>query len=102
MILFEWDEAKAESNLRKHGITFRDGEDWSLMIPCALMEQDRIVGGERAMANDRTRRWHRQFCLSPTRVEEEGEHEMVRIISARRATRQERKRYEENRKKYIG
>jgi hypothetical protein len=35
-------------------------------------------------------------------TEEQGQHEIVRIISARRATRKERIRYDENRNKYVG
>ena len=45
MILFEWDEAKAKSNERKHGVRF---EDAMLVFadPYALVEQDRMEGGE--------------------------------------------------------
>jgi len=45
MILFEWDEAKARSNERKHGVRF---EDAMLVFadPYALVEQDRLEGGE--------------------------------------------------------
>jgi len=45
MIRFEWNEAKAKSNERKHGIRF---EDAMLVFadPYALVEQDRVEGGE--------------------------------------------------------
>ena len=45
MIRFEWDEAKAKSNLRKHGVRF---EDAMLVFadPFALVEQDRSEGTE--------------------------------------------------------
>jgi uncharacterized protein len=42
VIRFEWDEAKAKSNERKHGVRF---EDAMLVFadPYALVEQDRIA-----------------------------------------------------------
>jgi uncharacterized protein (DUF4415 family)/uncharacterized DUF497 family protein len=45
MIRFEWDEAKARSNTRKHGVRF---EDAMLVFadPYALAGQDRVEGGE--------------------------------------------------------
>jgi uncharacterized DUF497 family protein len=45
MLRFEWDEAKAKSNLRKHGVRF---EDAMLVFadPFALVEQDRSEGRE--------------------------------------------------------
>jgi uncharacterized protein (DUF4415 family)/uncharacterized DUF497 family protein len=45
MVWFEWDEAKAKTNERKHGVRFDD----AILVfsdPYALMEQDRIEGGE--------------------------------------------------------
>jgi uncharacterized protein (DUF4415 family)/uncharacterized DUF497 family protein len=45
MVRFEWDELKAKSNARKHGVRF---EDAMLVFadPYALVEQDRLEGGE--------------------------------------------------------
>jgi uncharacterized DUF497 family protein len=97
MILFEWDEAKARSNERKHGVNF---EDAMLVFsdPFALVEQDRIEGDEL--------RWQAiglvgevVMLLVAHTVRQEGRAEVIRIISARRAERKERKRYDENRKK---
>ena len=45
MTLFEWDEAKAKSNRRKHGIDFDDAIE-VFYDPHALVEQDRVVDGE--------------------------------------------------------
>ncbi len=45
MVWFEWDEAKAKANERKHGVRF----DIAIRVfadPYALTEQDRIEGGE--------------------------------------------------------
>ncbi|MBZ5630559.1 MAG: BrnT family toxin [Acidobacteriia bacterium] len=97
MILFDWNDKKAASNQRKHGITF---EDATLVFddPFALAEQDRIEGGEC--------RWQTIGAVEEVvilvvahTVEEAGRDEIIRIISARRATRKERTRYEQSRQK---
>jgi uncharacterized DUF497 family protein len=94
MIWFEWDEAKSRNNERKHGIRF---EDAALVFddPFALVMQDRIEGGEY--------RWQTigrssglLLLLVAHTVCSEGQDEIIRIISARRATRKERIRYEQN------
>lgn len=96
MLLFEWDEAKARSKTRKHGVRF---EDAMLVFsdPFALVMQDRTVGGEfrwqtLGMAGDIV------LLLVAHTVHDEHKDEVIRIISARRAVRKERKRYDENRK----
>jgi uncharacterized DUF497 family protein len=94
---FEWDPAKAASNLRKHGVSF------SVAVrvfsdPFALTEQDHIEDGEL--------RWQtlgiadgRSLLFVAHTVREEDEDgqpvEIVRIISARKADRKERRRYEQ-------
>lgn len=97
MVLFEWDEAKAKSNKRKHGVSF---EDAMLVFadPFALVEQDRVEGGEL--------RWQTLglaagvvLLLVAHTARSEAEDEIIRIISARRATRKERQRYGQNRAK---
>ncbi|MFI5098056.1 MAG: BrnT family toxin [Candidatus Acidiferrales bacterium] len=96
MIRFEWDEAKARSNVRKHGVRF---EDAMLVFAdlYALVVQDRLEGGEL--------RWQTLglaggivLLLVAHTVRNEQEDEIIRIISARQAARKERKRYDENRK----
>jgi uncharacterized DUF497 family protein len=96
MMRFEWDPAKARANHRKHGVAFEIAlhvfED-----PYALIEQDRIEGGER--------RWQTLglvggillLLVAHTVHFEEEEREVIRIISARRADGKERKRYEKER-----
>ncbi len=96
MVRFEWDAAKAKSNARKHGVRF---EDAMLVFsdPYALVEQDRLEGGEL--------RWQTLglvggivlLLVAHTDQNEQG-YEIIRMISARRAIRKERKRYDENRK----
>ena len=97
MVRFEWDEAKAKSNARKHGVRF---EDAMLVFadPYALSEQDRLEGGEL--------RWQTLgmaggivLLLVAHTVRNEQVDEIIRIISVRKAVRKERRRYDENRKK---
>jgi len=97
MVWFEWDEAKARSNERKHGVRFEDAM-LAFADPYGMVDQDRIEGGEL--------RWQTLgmvgglvLLLVAHTVREEGQDEIIRIVSARRATRKERKRYEENRQK---
>jgi len=91
---FEWDKAKAEENERKHGVSF----DVAMLVfddfDC-LRYEDADVDGEQ--------RWH-AIGVAPgallllvvhTYRDEKGE-EIVRIISARDATRNERKLYAKN------
>ncbi|MDR2016735.1 MAG: BrnT family toxin [Burkholderiales bacterium] len=90
---FEWDDKKAATNYHKHGVRF---EEAALVFddPFALSGQDRIENGEQ--------RWQTigmvGSCLlllvaHTVRFEDECV-EVIRIISARRADRKERKRYE--------
>ena len=87
---FEWDDAKAEANLRKHGVAFAEaatafGDPLAITFydPAHSDDEDRFLtiglseGG-------------RVVILSHTDREES-----VRIISAREATRGERKGYED-------
>ena len=97
MVWFEWDEAKARSNARKHGVRFED----AMLIfadPWALVDQDRIEGGEL--------RWQTLgmvgglvLLLVAHTARTEDQDEIIRIISARKAVRKERKRYDQNRQK---
>lgn len=89
---FEWDDKKAEINFRKHGIRF---EEAALVFddPFALSEQDRIENGEQ--------RWQTigmvggcLLLLVAHTVRFEDDTEVIRIISARRVDRKERRHYE--------
>lgn len=90
---FVWDLAKAESNHRKHGVRFEDAVQ-VFFDPLHLTVQDRVEGGEY--------RWQTigqvggaAVLLVAHTVTEDGPEpvEVIRIISVRRATPQERKRY---------
>ncbi len=87
---FEWDGSKAKSNLAKHGVSFEDastvfGDPLSLTIPDpahSQVEHRSIMLGLS----------HRGKLLVVVHTER-GDH--IRIIRARRASRRERKSYEE-------
>ncbi len=88
---FEWDENKARSNLAKHGVSFDEassvfGDPLSITIPDSAHSQgeDRFI----IMGNS-----HEQKLLVVIHTDR-GDN--IRIISARRASRRERKTYEEN------
>jgi uncharacterized DUF497 family protein len=98
-VRFEWDEAKNLSNQHKHGISFRQASA-VFLDPLYVSVQDRI--------EDADLRWQAIGMLDDlllltvahaVREENEGTPiDIIRIISARAATRQERRRYEnENR-----
>jgi len=90
MLEFEWDSSKANANLKKHGVPFEEGasifgDPLSLTIPDpqhSQQEQRFITVGVSAKAR----------TLVVVHVER---GDRVRIISARLATKGERKTYEE-------
>jgi len=93
-IEFEWDAQKAETNFKKHQISFELAAR-VFADPFALACQDRIENGEY--------RWQTlgmvEGCLIllvAHTVEENDNTESIRIISARRADSKERKRYEQS------
>ena len=96
-IRFEWDEAKNLANQRKHGVRFEEASH-VFRDPLYVSVKDRIEGGEQ--------RWQTLGnvggLLLLTVAHALREHydqgtpiEVIRIISARRATPKERRRYEE-------
>jgi uncharacterized protein len=94
MILFEWDDEKAKSNERKHGIKFTYATK-VFSDPYAIFEQDRVEDGEA--------RWQAiglvagiELLVVAHTIREADGDELIRIISARLANRKERNRYGEN------
>lgn len=85
----EWDPVKAESNRRKHGISFSDAE-LVLRDPYGVSVEDDSAEGE-----DRYVVVGTDALGDITAVCFTYRGEAVRIISARPATRQERRQYEE-------
>jgi uncharacterized DUF497 family protein len=99
-IRFEWNGAKDLSNQRKHGISFQDATE-VFLDPHFVSLKDRIQDGEqRWQTYGEVDSW--LLLMVAHTVREEDSHgttiEVIRIISARFASRKERQRYEhENR-----
>lgn len=85
---FQYDPAKAAANLRKHGVLFGDAEG-VLNDPLALTIEDPDARGERRYVVIGLGSAGELLVVIYT--ERGGE---FRLISARRATRKERKAYE--------
>lgn len=92
-MLFEWDVVKGESNLRKHGIDF-DTATLAFYDPFAVMEMDRVEGGEQRWQTLGTVNGALLLLVAHT-VCDEHDTEIIRIISARRAEPKERRKYEQ-------
>jgi uncharacterized DUF497 family protein len=87
---FEWDDARAESNERKHGVSFT-GAMTVFAGPLSVTGYDpRHADDEDRVLSMGTSVVGRLLVVSHT-----DRGEMVRIISARVATRRERKDYED-------
>lgn len=89
---FTWDPAKAEANLKKHGVDFREAatvfdDAWSVAFPDvdhSWGERRYVIIGASALS--------RILVVAYTEVSAT----VIRIISARVATNYERKFYEED------
>ena len=92
---FEWDEAKARINLRKHGVAFEDAMA-VFSDPFALTRQDRIEGGELRWQTLGMAGGCLLLLVAHTVRDELDDLEVIRIISARAADRKERKSYEQD------
>ncbi|KQO54589.1 BrnT family toxin [Methylobacterium sp. SD274] len=100
MLRFIWDPVKAASNLRKHRVTFAIATR-VFADPYALMEQDRIEGGERRWLTVGLVDGLLVLAVAHTVTDEEDGSETIRIISARVADRRERRFYEQERSRRI-
>lgn len=85
---FQYDPAKAAANLRKHGVSFADAEG-VLEDPLALTVEDPDAEGERRFITIGMGSAGELLVVVYTE-----RHDAWRIISARRATRRERRSYE--------
>ncbi|MDX7992274.1 BrnT family toxin [Xenorhabdus littoralis] len=91
-IEFEWDTAKAASNFHKHGVRF-EAASRVFDDPFHLTVQDRFENGEYRWQTIGTVESCVLVLVAHTTRFEDGT-EIIRIISARKAERHERKRYE--------
>ncbi|MCW7551768.1 BrnT family toxin [Endozoicomonas gorgoniicola] len=86
---FEWDDAKNQANIRKHGIDFQDAVDIFNHPLLSRMDNRTDYGEERWVAIGQIR------YITGVVVYTERVGDIIRIISARKATKQEARRYEE-------
>jgi uncharacterized DUF497 family protein len=93
-VKFEWDHKKAGLNLKKHGISFKEAST-VFRDPLALIFDDEAHSGQehREIIIGHSTKNHLLLVCFIERVEN-----VVRIISARSATKREREDYEENRR----
>jgi uncharacterized protein len=90
---FEWDDEKARSNIAKHQVSFELAKRvWD--DPLVFVGLDDVVNGEQ--------RWRAVGIVGSVMLlvvihayPDKNNDERIRIISARQATRQERKYYEQ-------
>ena len=84
----EWDPQKAASNKRKHGVSFHEAVT-CFAAPAGLLLEDEVHPERLVLVgvSEKSRVLYTVFA--------ELVDDVVRIISARRATRHERRRYEE-------
>ena len=86
---FDWDKRKANGNLKKHGVTFDEAIRVFIdPLAATIPDPDHSAGEHRFLT----------IGLSATGrlvvVAHSDEDDVIRIISAREATRHERKNYE--------
>ena len=94
MVEFDWDPAKAASNLRKHRVSFELAATVFLdRFATSVLDEDHGAFEERwitmGIAQD-----DRLLVISHTFTEHANAGTLVRIISARPAGRKERRQYE--------
>jgi uncharacterized protein len=97
---FTWDRAKAASNQRKHHVNFETAAR-VFFDPFALSEQDRIEEGEYRWQTIGSVEGAVVLLVAHVAGGEEGGTETIHIISARRATRAERRRYEQEKYRIL-
>jgi uncharacterized DUF497 family protein len=88
-LLFEWDASKARSNLKKHGISFEEATT-IFGDPRAITIESLTVSGEKRLVTiGRSAKGRLVIVVVHT-----DRNDRIRVISARPASRAERKQYE--------
>src|SRR3546814_21104090 len=99
-----WHPAKAESNLRKHGISFETAAS-AFADPFALRVHDRIEGGEQRWQTLGLVEGHLLMLVAQTVAEDDNDGTWVKIIpiiSARQVERKGRRLDEDERRNSAG
>ncbi len=90
-VIFEWDEHKAERNKQKHGVSFDEAQTVFIDTLSVMKPDVDHSNTEERLVIIGTSHTNRVIVVSYT---ERGDR--IRLISARKATRHERKQYEED------
>lgn len=94
MFEFEWDSTKSASNLRKHEISFELAATvFQDPLSTSILDHDHGASEERWITMGYTRN-SRLLVVSHTWTQDPGGRVLIRLISARPATRNERREYE--------
>lgn len=88
---FEWDERKARTNLRKHGVSFEEAKTVFLDEDAILIQDPDHSGGEDRFVLLGLSTQLRILIVCHCYRQDD---EVIRVISARRADRRERGQYE--------
>jgi uncharacterized protein len=90
MLKFEWDAPKSIANVRKHGVSFEEAATvFGDPLALTFADPDHSISEARFVTIGQL---HQDLLLIVAHIER---GQMIRIISARRATRQERTIYEQ-------
>jgi uncharacterized DUF497 family protein len=87
---FEWDEAKARANVRKHDVTFE--EAMTVFLDTLAVPLEEPAHPERLVLIGQSRVGRLLLVV----FAERAASGIIRIISARRASKRERRAYAEN------
>jgi len=91
---FTWDPSKALSNIDKHGVSFDEAKDvFDDPLHLSILDQRFSYFEERWITIGQIKK-HKILVVANLFFTEDGE-EVVRIISAREATRNEQQQYED-------
>ena len=88
---FEWDESKAVANLKKHGVSFEEVKSVFNNALAVIFDDEAHSIGERREIIIGHSQNNRLLLISFTE-----RNQVIRIISARLATRREKDDYEQN------
>jgi uncharacterized DUF497 family protein len=87
---FEWDSKKAQSNKKNHGITFEEASTiFGDLLSITIADPTHSIGEDRFITIGRS--INDKFIV----VVHTDRDDIIRIISARKATRNEKRQYEQ-------
>ena len=92
---FEWDNRKNDANFKKHGVSFEEAREvFDDPLHLAVMDHRFSYFEERWITVGETKR--RRVVVVANLYFDDDDEEVIRIISAREATSNERRQYEDH------